>query len=407
MNATKVDSSPGVLATLRATPIPVRYLLGGVLINQMGAFVQTFLVLYLTFRGFRVVEAGAALTAYSAGAVFGTLLGGELTHRFGPRRTITAAMTSSAVIMAFLPWLSQPSRFVPLLVAVAMAGLGTQAYRPAAAVMLSDLTPDSQQVMSFSMLRIAMNIGAALAPLIAAGLILIDWNLLLWLDAATALAYAVLAITLLPETPVPKAGEHTGDRSGYLIVLRDGRFLLFLATALLAAMIYVQFMVTLPVKLAEEGHSTSLYSVLLTLESLLLILCELKITTYVTRWRPRFACAIGTAVVGLGAAGFGIAGGSIVLLVLTTVVFVAGQMISGPTAFAYPATFPSAVKARYVGAFQATFGLGLALGPTIGVLAWIGLGNGIWPLCGLAGLLGAWFALVGMRENARESTTLV
>jgi MFS family permease len=408
VNATKADNSPGVLATLRGTPIPVRYLLGGVLINQMGAFVQTFLVLYLTFREFRVVEAGAALTAYSAGAVLGTLLGGELTHRFGPRRTITAAMATSAVILAFVPALSHPSRFVPLLVAVALAGLATQSYRPAAAVMLSDLMPESQRVLSFSMLRIAMNIGAALAPLIAAGLILINWDLLLWLDAATALAYAVLALTLLPETPVPKETEQAGgDRLGYLVVLRDGRFLLFLAGALLAAMIYVQFMVALPLKITAEGHGTSLYSALLICESLVVILCELKVTTYVMRWQPRLACAIGTAVLGLGAAGYGVAGGAIVPLVLTTLVFVAGVMISGPTAFAYPARFPSAVKARYIGAFQATFGLGLALGPTIGVLLWAGLGNGIWPLCGLAGLIGAWCTLVGMRDNARESTVLV
>ena len=58
----KDDEAPvGVLDALRATPTTVRYLLGGVLVNQLGAFVQTFLVLYLTHRGMSGGTAGLAL----------------------------------------------------------------------------------------------------------------------------------------------------------------------------------------------------------------------------------------------------------------------------------------------------------------------------------------------------------
>ncbi|MFC3452845.1 hypothetical protein [Amycolatopsis speibonae] len=81
----------GVFAVLRSTPAPVRYLLGGVLVNQLGAFVQTFLILYLTFRGTSVGFAGICLAAYSVGAIFGAMLGGELTHRFGGRATMVLA----------------------------------------------------------------------------------------------------------------------------------------------------------------------------------------------------------------------------------------------------------------------------------------------------------------------------
>lgn len=132
MTATRADNAPGVFATLRATPASVRYLLGGVFINQMGTFVQTFIVLYLTVRGFSLGYAGITLTAYSVGAMFGTLLGGELTHRIGPRATITGAMGASALIVGSVPMLSRPALFGYLVVAVAVAGLATQCYRPAA-----------------------------------------------------------------------------------------------------------------------------------------------------------------------------------------------------------------------------------------------------------------------------------
>lgn len=102
------DAPVRVFDALKATPTPVRYLLGGVLVNQLGAFVQTFLVLYLTFRGASVSAAGLSLVAYSIGSIFGTMLGAEITQRFGPRATIMAAMGASAPLVASISWLSGP-----------------------------------------------------------------------------------------------------------------------------------------------------------------------------------------------------------------------------------------------------------------------------------------------------------
>jgi MFS family permease len=397
------DKTAGVLAALRRTPAPVRYLLGGVLVNQLGAFVQTFMVLYLVFRGFSAGQAGIAIAAYSVGSIVGGLAGGELVHRIGPRATIISAMLGSATILAVVPLFGRPGMFGVLVAALLLAGLATQSYRPAAAVLLSDQMPDDIRVLGFSMMRIALNLGAALSPLIAAGLILVNWNLLLWFDAATALAYAILARWLLPEvrvereTPDTAGPATTSTRAAYRILLRDGRFWFFLGSVLIGTVIYVQYTVALPLKISSEGHPTGLYSAVLVTASAVLILCELKITTYVTRWPGYVAATAGTVLMGLGVAGFGVSGGSAVALVACTVVFVFGIMINGPTMFAYPATFPAAVKARYLSAHQATFGLGLAVGPLFGVAAWVGLGNGVWWLCGGLGLVAALCALLGMK----------
>ena len=396
---TTTERPAGVRAVLRRTPTPVRYLLGGVLVNQLGAFVQTFMVLYLVFRGFSAGQAGVAIAAYSVGSVLGGLLGGELVHRIGPRATIAAAMAGSAAVLSVVPVFGRPGFDVPLLAALLLAGLATQSYRPAAAVLLSELMPGDDRVMGFSMMRIALNLGAALSPLVAAGLILLDWNLLLWFDAATALLYAVVALRLLPDHRVerePASPEEGRTRTAYGILLRDGRFWFFLASVLIGSVIYVQYTVSLPLKITAEGHSAGLYSVVLVTASAVLILCELKITSYVTRWPGHVAATAGTVLMGLGVAGFGLSGGSAVALVVCTVVFVFGIMVNGPTMFAYPSTFPAAVKARYISAHQATFGLGMALGPLFGVAAWVALGNGVWWLCGALGLVAALCALLGM-----------
>ncbi|MFJ1705013.1 MFS transporter [Kitasatospora sp. NPDC088346] len=413
----KDEEAPiGVFDTLRATPVTVRYLLGGVLVNQLGAFVQTFLVLYLTHRGLSVTTAGLGIVAYSVGTIFGTMLGGEFTHRFGPRATIVTAMAGSAPLVAVIPWLSRPGRLWLLLLVVGLAGLLAQAYRPAASVLLSEEMPERHQVMAFSMMRIALNTGAALAPLIAAGLILADWDALFWLDGLTALLYAALAFVLLPRRAGHDggAGADTGtDRAGpaavtgraaYAAMLRDRRYLCYLAAVLLGTVTYVQSSIALPLEVVGDGYPTGLYSGVLTVSSVVLITCELKITTYILRIPTHTAVALGHLVNSLGLAVYALATHSGAFVLLGAVLAVSGLMIAGPSMFAHPATFPSALKARYIGTMQAVAGLGLAIGPLFGVFVWSRLGSGFWVLCAVVNGAAGVLATAGLNRGREPAT---
>ncbi|MEU3492535.1 MFS transporter [Kitasatospora cineracea] len=411
------DKPPiGVLDTLRATPTTVRYLLGGVLVNQLGAFVQTFLVLYLTHRGMSGGTAGLALAAYSLGTVFGTVLGGEITHRLGARTTIVAAMAGSAPLVAVLPLLARPGRVPVLLAAIALAGLFAQAYRPAASVLLSDLMPERYQVMAFSMMRIALNTGAALAPLIAAGVILLDWDLLFWLDGATTLVYALLAHRLLPRHAASeqaseqasepaaalrtRAERRSGGRAAYGRMLRDRAYLAYLAAVVLGTVAYVQSSISLPLEIVHDGYPTWLYSAVLTASSLVLITCELKITAYITRIPTHLAVGVGHLVNSVGLAAYGLAVHSGAFVLFGAVLAVSGLMIAGPSMFAHPATFPAGSKARYLATMQAAAGLASAVGPLFGVWAWTHLHAGFWVLMALVNGLAGVLALLGTKHRA-------
>jgi MFS family permease len=407
------DAPTGVFATLKATPAPVRNLLVGVLINQLAAFVQTFLLLYLTFQGVSAGVAGLCLAAYSVGSIFGTVLGGELTHRFGPRVTIVSAMALAGPLVASIPWLSRPGTFWLLIVVVALAGLVTQSYRPAAAVLLSDLMPEQYQVMAFSMMRIALNIGAALAPLIAAGLILVDWDLLYWLDGATALLYSALAFVLLPKKTMPAGAEPTGTdtgakpatdrRSVYAAMVRDKKFLYYLAAVFLGTITYAQSTTALPLEVVADKYPTSLYSAVLTISSIVLITCELKITTYITKLPTHVAVFLGHFVNSLGFAVYALSSRSGVFVLVGTVLAVSGLMIAGPSMFAHPAKFPAGMKARYIGTMQAVVGLASAIGPVFGVFAWSRIGGGFWLLCGVLNGVAGLLATAGLKRTTEPS----
>ncbi|MEU8635444.1 MFS transporter [Amycolatopsis sp. NPDC048633] len=395
----------GVFAVLRATPAPVRYLLGGMLVNQLGAFVQTFLVLYLTFQGSSVGFAGVCLAAYSVGAIFGAMLGGELTHRFGGRTTIVTAMTCAAPLVASIPLV----RGVPgaLLAVIALSGLAIQAYRPAAAVLLAELMPEEHKVMGFSMLRIALNIGAAVAPLLAALVILVNWDLLFWLDGATAALWALLAFLLLPKRstarqsaePAGTPAPATSARAVYGTMVRDTRFLCYLLAGVFGMIVYAGSVAVLPLNIVSAGYPVGLYSTVLVISSLVLITCELKITTYIVRIPKYLAGLSGCLVAGLGYLLYTLIADHPFFVVAGALLAVSGLMIHGPSTAAHPATFPVELRSRYIATKETLSGLAATIGPVLGLLIWSRSGGpAFWGFCALLSVAAGLMHVYDLRQ---------
>src|SRR5579863_1281468 len=102
------DAAPrhlGVLATFRQTPVSAKALLAGVFVSRLAGFLQIFLVLFLTHRGFSSGQAGLALGMYGAGAVIGTLAGGWLSDRLSARTATLISMGGSAVLIVSIVYI--------------------------------------------------------------------------------------------------------------------------------------------------------------------------------------------------------------------------------------------------------------------------------------------------------------
>jgi MFS family permease len=392
------DESAGILVTIREAPVPVKALLVGVFVNKLGWFLQVFLVLFLTTsKGFTPVQAGTALGVYGAGSVVGLIIGGSLSDRVGPRSAVMISMFGMAgfvLAIAFVP------SYAAVLVVVALAGAVGQFYRPASAALLTELTPKHRQVMIFAVYRLAMNVGTTAAPLIGAALVAISWNLLFVGEALAALAYAAVAIVALPKKPREQVQDTTSETppaGGYLAVLRDYRYVLFLVCMFINAAIYMQYLAVLPLHMKAEGLSTWWYSAIVALNGFIVITCELLMTRVTQNWAPRVAAMAGFVLLGGGLAFYSVPGG-LAVFVIGTLLWTLAEIVGGPTMFAYPGmAAPQPLLGRYVGAAHAMFGLGSALGPFLGVWAWNRYGTQVWVWCGLAGLLAVVLAYVGMR----------
>lgn len=407
----------GVLQTLRETPVAARFALLGVFINQFGAFLQFFVVLYLTQRGFSAGEASVALGAYSAGSIAGVLLGGTLTDRLGPRWTIVFSVGSAAMFTLSVTALDCLPTIV---VAVALSGAMAQAARPAVTALLFSLVPEARQVMVFAMYRTALNAGLILGPLFASWLSAISWNLVFYFDAGCALTYAAIAAFLLPggrvaaaspDTDTPDTAAEPGSetdardrntpappKSSYATLLRDGKYLAYLALMLGNGLVHVQFFAVLPLMMVAGGYQTWAYTTLIAISAFIVVSGELLVTKTTQTWAPWAATICGWILLVIGRGAYGLPGG-LPLLIAATVVAAVGQIIGGAQAFAFPAKVaPPDAVGRYLGAAQAMFGLGYAVGPVLGVLLWTSTGNVVWAVSFAFGIALVAPGIWGMRQ---------
>src|SRR5580700_4550595 len=368
-----MEQDAKVFSTFREAPPAAKAILIGMLINRLGTFLNIFLVLYMTHRGFTTVQAGVALGVYGFGGVVGVLVGTALADWLGARRATV----------------------------LSMSGL---IYRPASASLLSELTPKHRQVMIFAVYRLCTNLGTTLSPLFGALLILVSYNLLFWGDAITSMGYAVIALLLLPKR-IDDQGEAAVRRrrmSGLGVVLADRRYLLFLTALFINSAVYIQYVSALPLAMAAAHEATAWYAFVLSLNSAVVITCELLMTKVTQRWPARVVALVGFVLLGVGQALYSVPAG-LVVFIGGTLVWTLAEITAGPTMSAYPANAgPERLRSQYLGASQSMFALGFAVGPIVGVLGWHLLGRQAWLWCGVAALVGLVAAWRGMQPAERE-----
>ncbi|PRW63817.1 MFS transporter [Actinopolyspora mortivallis] len=401
--------APGIKECWWEAPAPVKAVIGGIMVNRLSGFLQIYLVLYAVQRGFTETQAGIALGFLGVGAVIGTIGGGWLTARIGTRASIILSMAATAVCTVAI--LYTPT-YLSLVVVATAVGTASQLYRPASAEVVSRFTAPDRRVLVFAMYRLATNIGTTAAPLIGTALVAHSYTALFWVEGAAALIVVIMGWLLVPEDlPKSEAGgsphrETTSEggtaarSTGYVALLRDRRFLLFLAGILGFSAVYNQYLSTLPLTIHDLGLSTAVYGVCVSLNGAIVIGCELLVTRWVQRWAARTAAVAGIVLVGLGMTAYALPL-TVTSVILVTAVWSLGEILGSPTMTAYPAqAAPEELRSRYLGAAQGMFGLGAAAGPALGVALWSAVGSAFWLVCGAVALAAALVTYVAMPSRS-------
>lgn len=376
-------------------PRTVWVLFVGTLINRFGSFVLVFLAVYLTGKGYTAPQAGLAIGAYGVGAICASLVGGWMADHLGRRNTIVLSMVLSACIMMGL---SQAEGYALLMALTIVAGFCAEMYRPAATALIADVTTPAQRVTAYALYRLAINAGFAIGPAVG-GLVAHKSFFLLFLgDAVTSLVYAGIAIVALPNRVVAHQAAVKGH-SAFRVIMRDSRFLMFLASTMAASMVFMQHISSYPLQITALGYSSGVFGLLISLNGVLICLTELPLTSYTRRLPPRRVMVIGMLVFGAGFALTGLAR-TIPGLAVTVVIWTIGEMFYFPMAAAHVANIsPPDMRGRYQGAWGISWGLGAVLGPVLGTALFAIEPRAVWPACGIIAVIGSLLILPATRER--------
>lgn len=390
-----------LLSFLKSINSNVKYLLLGVLVFQFGFFIQAYIIVYMLSKGFTNSQAGWSLALLCGASIIGAIAGSNIGTKYGCKKNIILASVGLAIFVAVIPYFVSPTHSASLWIPViCLAGFFSQMYRPSASVLLSENMSADVQIMGFSLFRIALNVGGALGPLIATWLARYDWKFVFFLNSFCALAFAAIVFIFIKEEQKQSSGKNSsGDSQGWSVVFRDKKYWYFLMAMFLSSIAYIQIYSTVPVALESENYPLESYSKILITYSIVLILFELQISSLVRKLPSWIPALFGTFILCIGVSTFGITINFGNFILLSAIIMVFGLMVSGPTMFAYPATFPLPVRSKYIAANQISFTVGNAFGPIIGLYLYSVNINLIWWCCFAIAVICCGLLYAGMKPD--------
>lgn len=185
-------------------PRQVRALFGVRMINQLGAYVMSFLAV-LAGPGL----ASAALAVFGVAALASRWAGGVLLDRLAPRAVVVLGLASTGAALLVLAAAHGPAQ---TLGAVALVGLAFELYEPATQEALARAAPPGRHGDVYGLLGTSLAAAGAAGGLLAAALLPLGARWLAVVDAATCLAAAAVALAFLPREPVRPPVRHAAWR---------------------------------------------------------------------------------------------------------------------------------------------------------------------------------------------------
>ena len=368
-----------------------------------GTLLFPFFALYITQKfNVGMTEAGIILGMFSLFGLFGGMVGGALTDRFGRKTLIIAGLVFSAVTTLTFGLVTDIRYMYALAVLVGL--LGSLA-GPAHNAMIADILPEEKRQEGFGILRVVGNLAWIIGPSIGGLVANYNFFYLFVIDAVISCIVALLLFRLLPETkPQTKVEMHKEKPEsiwqtvlGYRVALRDFAFMAFIVASITMMIVYQQTYGSLSVYLRDvHGIGAQGYGFMMTFGGLMVVLFQFSISRWL-RKRPPFAMmALGTLFFMVNFTMIGVV--SIYpLFIVATAINAIGEMIVMPVSQGLAANFaPEEMRGRYMAVFGLSWSIPHTIGPGLaGYILDNFNPNLLWyiggALCGLAAL--AYWAL--------------
>ncbi len=366
------------------------------LINRCGTMVLVFMTLYCTHIGFTLKQGGIVIALYGIGSLVGALLGGKISDQFGFYYTQFCSLFFGGIMFIVLGFIKS---YEGICIVIFFLAMINESFRPANASAIAHYSNAETRTKSFSLVRLAINLGFTFGAAIGGFLASISYHLLFWVDGCTNIIAAIILLILLPR--VTKAQQNKPEIIKTKAVnekinspYTDKKFLYFLFFQLLFAACFFQLFTTIPIYFNQNlTISLNNIGVIMAASGLLIFLVEMVLIFSLEGKKPYLVFITrGTLLMALSFLILnvpwvnGIVIASIVIFVITM-----GEMISMPFMNSYYiARSSQSTRGQYAGMYTMAWSAAQILGSMGGAAFADKYGfNNLWYLVALISVVSA------------------
>lgn len=302
------------------------------LINRSGTMVVPFMTIYMTDNiGVGIAKATLVTSLFGLGAVIGALIGGKLADKIGFYFVQQVTLIGGGLLFILL---GQMEHYTTICIVMFFLGLVNEAFRPANAVAVAHFSNEQNRARSYSLNRLAINLGWAVGGSVGGFLAQHNIKLIFWVDGFSNIAAAIMLYFLLaPSKNAATVVQKPVIKEKGPSVYKDKTYLLFTLMVFFFAFCFFQLFVTLPPFYSSQWHLSKDYiGLVMGANGLIIVIFEMIIVFSIEKRRAHLTyISIGVFMVGISYLMLNILGINYALLSILSMLMVTfGEIISMP-----------------------------------------------------------------------------
>lgn len=245
------------------------------LINRSGTMVVPFMSIYTIQQlHFTIVQSGWIMAFFGAGAIAGGFIGGKLTDKIGFYDIQVGALLVGGILFLILGY---QRTFVSVGIGTFILSFCNESVRPANSTAIAHYSTDENRTRSYSLNRLAINLGWAFGGGLGGLLASVNYHLLFWVDGCTNIFAGLLLLRLMPRSKIIKSVKSITDHTIKTVsAYKDGVYLIFILLSTLFATCFFQFFIMQPVFYKIQWHFNERFiGFLLAFNGILIVLFEM------------------------------------------------------------------------------------------------------------------------------------
>ncbi|MDB5017806.1 MAG: transporter [Mucilaginibacter sp.] len=200
---------------------------------------------------FTIVQAGTIMALFGVGSICGAFVGGKLTDKTGFYDLQVGALLSGGVLFLILGY---QHTFLTLSIGTYVLSFCNESFRPANSTAIAHYSTDENKTRSYSLNRLAVNLGWAVGAGTGGLLAAINYHLLFWVDGITNILAALFLLKLMPRAGIVNTIKKLDKTISRASAYKDKNYLFFIFLSTLFGMCFFQFFIMEPVFYKIQWH---------------------------------------------------------------------------------------------------------------------------------------------------------